>query len=69
MNIYFKGIHASFVHCVACAVLAITGDEAPRLRLIRIIDIIKLLSLMSRVVGRVWIVASMVATLARFLFH
>ena len=69
MNIYFKGIHARFVHCVASAVLAVPGDEAPRLRLIRIIDIIKLLSLVSRVVGRVWIVASMVATLARFLFH
>ena len=69
MNIYFQGIHACFVHCVSGAVLAVPGDEAPRLRLIRIIDIIKLLALVSRVVGRVWIVASMVATLARFLFH
>ena len=43
VNVYFEGIHACFVHGVAGAILAVTGDEAPRLRFVRIIHIIVLL--------------------------
>ena len=47
VNVYFQGIHACLVHGIASAILAVTGDEAPRLRFVWIIHIIELLGLLA----------------------
>ena len=69
MNIYLESIHAPFVDGVTSTILAITGDETPRLRLIRIANIVKFLTLRTRVARVVASVATLVISLACFLFH
>jgi len=69
MNIYLESIHSHFVDRVSCAVLTITGDQAPGLRLVGIANIVKFLALRAGVARVVASVAPLVITLPCFLFH